>query len=128
MRARAKAAAAAIAVMALGGVLALAAIPRALFMLIGGALVSVTANAIHAVVAADSDVPGVLAAAVAAAPLQADSRRERLDPRAQVGDVNVALGVARDGDDFHAGHDGAGGVRAVRGGGNQTDVAMRFVA
>jgi len=37
-------------------------------LLIGGALVSVTANAIHAVVAADADVPGVLAASVAAVP------------------------------------------------------------
>ena len=37
-------------------------------LLIGGAAVSVTANAIHAVVAADGDVPGVLAASVAAVP------------------------------------------------------------
>lgn len=37
-------------------------------LLAGGALVSVTANAIHAVVAADADVPGVLAACVAAVP------------------------------------------------------------
>lgn len=37
-------------------------------LLIGGAVVSVTANALHAVVAADADVPGVLAAAVAAVP------------------------------------------------------------
>ena len=37
-------------------------------LLTGGAAVSVTANAIHAVVAADADVPGVLAAAVAAVP------------------------------------------------------------
>ncbi|UUE19384.1 DUF2637 domain-containing protein [Microbacterium sp. J1-1] len=37
-------------------------------LLAAGALVSVTANAIHAVVAADADVPGVLAAAVAAVP------------------------------------------------------------
>ncbi|WP_416210725.1 DUF2637 domain-containing protein [Nesterenkonia sp. HG001] len=37
-------------------------------LLLGGAAVSVTANAIHAVVAADADVPGVLAAAVAAVP------------------------------------------------------------
>ncbi len=37
-------------------------------LLIGGAAVSVTANAIHAAVAADADVPGVLAAAVAAVP------------------------------------------------------------
>ncbi|MCH1882888.1 helix-turn-helix domain-containing protein [Agrococcus sp. ARC_14] len=37
-------------------------------LLVGGALVSVTANAIHAVVAADADVPGVLAASVAAVP------------------------------------------------------------
>lgn len=37
-------------------------------LLIGGALVSVTANALHAVVAADADVPGMLAATVAAVP------------------------------------------------------------
>ncbi|GAA1546550.1 DUF2637 domain-containing protein [Brevibacterium picturae] len=37
-------------------------------LLTGGAVVSVTANAIHAVVAADADVPGVLAASVAAVP------------------------------------------------------------
>ncbi|GAA1491033.1 DUF2637 domain-containing protein [Brachybacterium sacelli] len=37
-------------------------------LLIGGATVSVTANALHAVVAADANVPGVLAAAVAAVP------------------------------------------------------------
>ena len=37
-------------------------------LLVGGALVSVTANAIHAVVAADADVPGMLAASVAAVP------------------------------------------------------------
>ncbi|TLP90500.1 DUF2637 domain-containing protein [Nesterenkonia salmonea] len=37
-------------------------------LLAGGALVSVTANSLHAVVAADVDVPGVLAASVAAVP------------------------------------------------------------
>ncbi|CEG97289.1 DUF2637 domain-containing protein [Propionibacterium freudenreichii] len=37
-------------------------------LLIGGASVSVTANAIHAVIAADVDVPGILAGAVAAVP------------------------------------------------------------
>jgi len=37
-------------------------------LLAGGALISVTANALHAVVAADADVPGVLAACVAAVP------------------------------------------------------------
>lgn len=37
-------------------------------LLAGGALVSVTANAIHAVVAADADVPSLLAASVAAVP------------------------------------------------------------
>ncbi len=37
-------------------------------LLIGGAIVSVGANAIHAVVAADADVPSVLAASVAAVP------------------------------------------------------------
>ncbi|GAA4486958.1 hypothetical protein GCM10023171_23950 [Microbacterium panaciterrae] len=37
-------------------------------LLMGGALMSVTANALHAVVAADASVPAVLAAAVAAVP------------------------------------------------------------
>ncbi|MFT3889018.1 MAG: DUF2637 domain-containing protein [Arachnia sp.] len=37
-------------------------------LLAGGALISVTANALHAIVAADADVPGVLAACVAAVP------------------------------------------------------------
>lgn len=37
-------------------------------LLVGGALVSVTANAIHAVVAADADVPRILAASVASVP------------------------------------------------------------
>lgn len=37
-------------------------------LLASGALISVTANAIHAVVAADADVPRVLAASVAAVP------------------------------------------------------------
>ena len=37
-------------------------------LLIGGASVSITANALHAVVAADADVPSVLAASVAAVP------------------------------------------------------------
>lgn len=37
-------------------------------LLIAGALVSVTANSLHAIVAADATVPGLLAAAVAAVP------------------------------------------------------------
>jgi len=37
-------------------------------LLAAGAVVSVTANAIHAIIAADTDVPSVLAAAVAAVP------------------------------------------------------------
>lgn len=37
-------------------------------LLAAGAIVSVTANALHAIVAADTDVPGVLAASVAAVP------------------------------------------------------------
>lgn len=37
-------------------------------LLIGGAAVSVTANALHAIVAADADIPAGLAAAVAAVP------------------------------------------------------------
>ena len=36
---------------------------------------------------------------------------------AQVGDVDVAIRVARDDDDLHAGHHRAGGIRAVRGNG-----------
>lgn len=54
-----------VAVVALGGT-RVAWYPWAL--LIGGALVSVTANALHAVVAADATVPGGLAACVAAVP------------------------------------------------------------
>jgi hypothetical protein len=54
-----------VAVVALGGTRT-AWYPWAL--LIGGALVSVTANALHAVVAADATVPGGLAACVAAVP------------------------------------------------------------
>ena len=46
----------------------------------------------------------------------------------EIGDVDVAVGVAGDGDDLHAGHDGAGGIGAVRGGGNQADVAMALAA
>lgn len=37
-------------------------------LLAGGALISVTGNALHAIVAADADVPAVLAASVAAVP------------------------------------------------------------
>lgn len=37
-------------------------------LLIGGAVVSVTANALHAIIAADADVPSILAGAVAAVP------------------------------------------------------------
>ena len=46
----------------------------------------------------------------------------------QIGEVDVALFVAGDGDDFHAGHDGAGGIGAVGGGGDQADVAVRLAA
>ncbi len=46
----------------------------------------------------------------------------------EVGDVDVALLVAGDGDDLHAGHDGAGGVGAVGGGGDEADVAVAFAA
>ena len=60
-----------IIVVATGAVVALAGQRSAWYpwaLLTGGALVSVTANAIHAVVAADPDVPGILAASVAAVP------------------------------------------------------------
>ena len=52
----------------------------------------------------------------------------RLGFRLQVGHVNVAVGVARDGDDFHAGHRGAGGIRAVCGSRNQANIPVRLVA
>ena len=52
----------------------------------------------------------------------------RLGFGAEIGDVNVAVRIAGDGDDFHAGHDRAGGIRAVRGSGDQADVAMRLAA
>ncbi len=48
--------------------------------------------------------------------------------RAQVSHVDVAELIAGDRDDFHSGHDGAGGIGPVRGSGNQTDVAMRLLA
>lgn len=74
-------------------------------LLAGGALVSVTANALHAVVAADADVPGVLAACVAAVPplvLLASThltvvlvRSQRTDPLAS----EQAEGTTRDADE-----------------------------
>ena len=51
----------------------------------------------------------------------------RLGLGAQLGHVNVAVLIAGDSDDFQPGHDGAGRVRAVRGGRDETDVAVRFV-
>ena len=47
---------------------------------------------------------------------------------AQIGDVDVAVLVAGDGDDFHSCHDGAGGIGAVRGGGDEANIAMRLAA
>ena len=43
--------------------------------------------------------------------------------RAQVGDVDIAVGVAGDGDDLHAGHDRAGRIGAVGGDGNEANAA-----
>ena len=60
-----------IIVVATVAVVALAGSPASWYpwaLLIGGASVSVTANAIHAVIAADADVPSILAGAVAAVP------------------------------------------------------------
>ncbi len=45
--------------------------------------------------------------------------------RAQVVHVDVAVLVGADDRDAHAGHHGARGVRAVRRGGDQADVALR---
>ncbi len=47
---------------------------------------------------------------------------------AEVGEIDVAVLVAGDGDDGEAGHDGAGGVGAVGGGGDEADVAVRLAA
>ena len=55
-------------------------------------------------------------------------RLVRLSFRPQIGHVNIAVGVAGDGDDFHAGHRRAGGIRAVRGSGNETDVSVLVAA
>lgn len=74
-------------------------------LLIGGAAVSVTANALHAIVAADADVPAGLAAAVAAVPpvvLLASTHltvvliRTTTRPTAEAADIgeSVALEVA----------------------------------
>ena len=46
----------------------------------------------------------------------------------EIGHVDVAIIVAADDDDFHAGHDGAGRVGAVGGRGDKTDVAMFLAA
>ncbi len=47
---------------------------------------------------------------------------------AEVFYVDVAVLVAADADYFHAGHLGGGRVGAVRGGGDEADVAMAFVS
>ena len=52
----------------------------------------------------------------------------RLRLGAQVGHVNVAVLIAGHGDDFQPGHDGAGGIGAVRGGGDKADIAVPFTA
>jgi hypothetical protein len=60
-----------IIVVATVSVVALAGQRRAWYpwmLLAGGALISVTANAVHAIVSADTSVPSILAAAVAAVP------------------------------------------------------------
>ena len=48
--------------------------------------------------------------------------------RGEVGDVDVALGIAGDGHDGEAAHRGAGRVGAVGTGRNQTDVAVALAA
>ena len=55
-------------------------------------------------------------------------RLVRLGLGAQVGHVNVAFVVAGHGHDFQPGHDGAGGIGAVRGGGDEADVAVSLAA
>ena len=50
----------------------------------------------------------------------------RLGFRAKVGHINVSVGIASHGDDLHPGHRGACRIRAVRGGWDQTDIAMRL--
>lgn len=68
-------------------------------LLAGAAAASVTANSIHAVVDADADVPGVLAACVAAVPpvvLLAITHLTVVLARAQHVDLEVSLAVAAD--------------------------------
>jgi len=54
--------------------------------------------------------------------------RVRGSLRAEIGDVDVAVRVARDGHDLEAAHRGARGIRAVRAGGDETDVAVALAA
>ena len=50
------------------------------------------------------------------------------DFRGEIGDIDVAVGIAGDGDDFEAAHGSAGGIGTVGAGGDEADVAVTFVA
>ena len=47
---------------------------------------------------------------------------------AEISNVDVALCITSDGDDLEARHNGAGGIRAVRRDGNQTNIAVMLAA
>jgi hypothetical protein len=51
-----------------------------------------------------------------------------LDFGVEVGEIDVAGRITGDGDDAEAGKDGAGGIGAVGGDGDQTDIALGFAA
>ena len=51
-----------------------------------------------------------------------------VDFGAEIGEIDVAIFEAGDGDDFESGHDGAGRVRSVSRGRDETDVAGGLAA
>ena len=54
--------------------------------------------------------------------------RVRVRLSAQISQIDIAIFQRRDGDDVQSGHDRARWICSVRGGRNQTSVAMRFAA
>ena len=48
--------------------------------------------------------------------------------RAEVGEINIAVGVTGHGDNLHSDHHSARGVRSMRGGGDEADGAVSLAA
>jgi len=57
-----------------------------------------------------------------------DARTVFLDLGVEIGEIDVAGGVAGNGDNAEAGEDGTGGVGAVGGDGDETDIALGLAA